>query len=292
MDQIDKYLDRIEHLPPAPGVATELLDLFRKEEQRVDRVVELITYDPSLTTEVLKRCNSAFFRGGEPIKDIFSTVTRVGMYEVYCVVVSMFGSRTMEMAKTGGPIDAGALWRHSIITAVAAGILARRAGQDEATAFTAGLLHDVGKLVFTSTDPVAYSSILKKAGASHGALFLEAEQSHFGVTHASVGGRLLARWGLPGEVDMAVGNHHSSPRLAVRFEKLAATVNVANAIAHEFDDTPAGQQTPAALEPGTLESVQLLGLAPEVIPDLVQRTEKGLKRVEALLTRPVDNWVG
>ena len=74
----DQYIDRVTDLPPAPTVAAELLGLFGDPNQDIDRIVELIGHDPSLTVDILRRCNSALFRGDEPASDMFEAVTRLG----------------------------------------------------------------------------------------------------------------------------------------------------------------------------------------------------------------------
>lgn len=282
MDQTDRYIDGIQHLPPAPIIATELLDLFKNEDHDVDRIVELISYDPSLTVEVLKRCNSAFFRGREQILDMFEAVTRVGFYEIYCVVVSMFASRTMALGEVCAGMDTGHLWRHSVMTAVTAETLARRIGQNEAAAFTAGLLHDVGKLILMSAEPMVYTMIVQEAG-TNGLLFLEKEFSHLGVTHAEVGARLLERWKLPANVAAVVLHHHGSPLGAYPFEQVAATVSLANVLVHQFSEIT-GEKPAPTLASTMLDSMKLLDLTYEQFPDVIQQTYKGLDRVQMLLS--------
>ena len=93
MDKIDQYLEDVHHLPSAPTLVVELLELFKHPDRDIDRVVELISHDPSLTAEVLKRCNSAYLGGGQPADGMFEAVTRLGFYEVYCSVVATLEPR-------------------------------------------------------------------------------------------------------------------------------------------------------------------------------------------------------
>src|ERR1700722_12236728 len=65
-DRLDAYIDRIKHLPPRPSLMVKLLVLFKEPSPDIDEVVELMSRDPSLTTEVMKLCNSARFRGEKP----------------------------------------------------------------------------------------------------------------------------------------------------------------------------------------------------------------------------------
>lgn len=234
MDEADRYIDLVTGLPPAPTVATGLLGLFGDPNRDIDQVVELIGYDPSLTVEVLRRCNSAAFVGSEPVVDMFEAVTRLGFYEVYCVVVGLVGARTMSLGKGNLILDVGDLWRHSVTTAVASSLLARRSDVSDGVAFTAGLLHDVGKLVLISLESPRYGELVRRLGFC-GQGLAEAELSVFGTRHATIGSRLLTRWGLPDSVTAAVRNHHELPDPADPFAQLAAIVGVANVVAHHMD---------------------------------------------------------
>ncbi len=71
----------------------QLLGLFREPDRDVDRIVELIRLEPSLTAEVLNRCNSAVFGRGESATDVFEAVSRLGFYEIYCLVLALVSSQ-------------------------------------------------------------------------------------------------------------------------------------------------------------------------------------------------------
>jgi putative nucleotidyltransferase with HDIG domain len=279
MNKADQYIDWVTDLPPAPTIATELLGLFGNPHRDIDRIVELIGHDQSLTANVLRRCNSASFRGEEPVADMFEAIMRLGFHEVYYVVAALVGARAMSLGKNKAGLDVGSLWRHSVVTAVAATALARRVQESEAIAFTAGLLHDIGKQVFSAVEGSAYADLVRKNGA-FGQRLADAELSVFGVTHARIGGRLLARWGLPESVAAAAFNHHGSPYLAGPFARLAATVSLANSLAHQMID-------PAAPAPNWLadnpDAVILLQLSADDTTPLVAEIQSGLQRVQSLM---------
>ena len=79
-DPIDQYIDRVKHLPPAPTVAVQLLGLFADPDRDIDRIVELVSHDPALTAETLKRCNSASLAGVGPATDMVEAVSRRVFY--------------------------------------------------------------------------------------------------------------------------------------------------------------------------------------------------------------------
>jgi len=275
MDKINRYIDNIRHLPPAPTVAVQLLNLFSDPNRDVDRIVELVNVDPSLTAATLKRCNSASHGGGEPVTDMFQAVCQLGFYEVYCIVTAMIASQTMTQVRAKYASDATRLWRHTVTTAVTASLLSRRVHTVDATAFTAGLLHDIGKLVFISKEGITYAQMVRDSGF-YGSKLAIAEEQVFGFTHAALGARLLARWGLPENICTAVKLHHDPPATDEKSNGLAATVNFANYLAHKMiDGSTMAHACPQAMD--------LLELTPEDIPSLLQEVDKSLEGVQDLL---------
>jgi len=276
MDKVDQYIESVTQLPPAPTLLVELLELFKDPDRDVDRVVELVSLEPSITVEILRRCNSAFLGGSEPATDMFAAVSRLGFYEVYTVVAAMFGASTRAIPGPAGAIDVGTLWRHSVTTAVAASVVAEAAGESTGAAFTSGLLHDVGKLVFASVERAGYGQLLNASGSEHS--LVVTERSAYGTDHAEIGGRLLSRWNLPPEVCSAIQFHHTpTAGAADPFQRCAAAVCLGDWIAHHLNE-PDPSLTP---EHGSL--LCPLELKAETIRPLFARTQKGLERVKGLL---------
>ncbi len=240
-------------------------------------MVAVIRNDSALTAELLRRCNSAYFGGDNPAGDVFEAVTRLGCYEVYRIVVVVAGSRTMRASAAAPDPRLDRLWQHSLVTAVAASVIAGQVQEPQATAFTAGLLHDVGKLVLASAAGPKYGRLIQIT-AVPGVSLAQAEREVFGFEHGQVGGRLLERWLLPEDVTAAVRHHHDLAG-ANLFARLAATVAFADAAAHSLQDTTASD--PRGMANGA-EAMAVLDLDPDkvgLIMDLVQldlKKEKGL----------------
>jgi putative nucleotidyltransferase with HDIG domain len=277
VDKVDEYLDLIDHLPPAPMLVMELLAQFKQPDRDMDRVVELITHDPSLTAQLLKLCNSAYYASGRPVESVFDAVMRVGFYEIYRMVASVFGCQTMALSGVERALPVNELWRHSVSVAVAAETVARQVSEDEATAFTAALLHDIGKVILAVAASDVYGRLREK-GPAGAQTMMEAEKAMLGVDHAEVGARLLARWNLPTHLVVAVRCHHD-PTRAAPFERLAASVHLANVISYQL--SPQSESTHEFQNPVT--SLHILGLTPEIYPLLVGRTKGGLERSKPLL---------
>ena len=276
MDKVDQYIESVTQLPPAPTLLVELLGLFKDPDRDVDRVVELVSLDPSITAEVLRRCNSAFLRGSEPVNDMFEAVSRLGFYEVYTVVAAMFGASTRAIPGAAGAIDVGTLWRHSVATAVAASVVAEEAGESTGAAFTSGLLHDIGKLVFASVERAGYGQLLNSSASEHSLIITE--RSAYGTDHAEIGGRLLSRWNLPPDVCSAIQFHHTpTADAADPFQRSAAAVCLGDWIAHHLNEPDPSLTSEHGLLLCPLE------LRADTIQPLFARTQKGLERVKGLL---------
>ena len=277
MDKVDQYIESVTQLPPAPTLLIELLGLFKEPDRDVDKVVELVRLEPSITAEVLRRCNSAFMGGGEPAGDMFEAVSRIGFYEVYTVVAAMFGASARAIPGAADAVDVSDLWRHSVTTAVAASVISDHIGEANGPAFTAGLLHDIGKLIFASVERAKYGELIGTSAAGSVSL-VGAERGAYGTDHAEIGGRLLANWNLPPEVCAAIEFHHTPTTQAANpFQRSAVTICLGNWIAHNLGK-PLASLTP---EHGDL--LGALEIKRDDLKPLFARTEKGLERVKGLL---------
>ncbi|MEW6304182.1 MAG: HDOD domain-containing protein [Verrucomicrobiota bacterium] len=277
MNELDDYIQRVKYLPPAPRVLPQLLLLLGKPDIDSSRVVELITYDAALTANLLRFCNSAYFASATPVADLEEAVNRLGFQLVYRLVAGLSGARALAPQQKGYGMDEGQLWRHSVTVAVAAQLVAEETGDDANVAFTAGLLHDIGKVVLAGGLESAYTKLIEEVNDRQHSL-LEAEKAVLGVQHAEIGGRLLARWKFPASLVAAVWFHHH-PAAADAHARLASAVYLGNLIAH-FLGHGYGHQ-PFALR-GRADAVRILGLRGDDLPRLMLQTWEQYDSIEAL----------
>ena len=273
-----RYLDGVTSLPSAPMLVTELLALFQEPDHDVDKVVQLITYEPSLTAQILRLCNSASFAGERPPDDIFEAVSRIGFYQVYCMVVSLLGARTKSMEGADEGLNVNELWRHSVAVAVSASVAADETGQAKAAAFTAGLLHDIGKLVLASVERGRYAALIQRA-SDEGLLLTDLERSVLMMDHAEVGGELMQRWNLPPEIVAAVRRHHD-PAIGPPFQQLTAAVQVGDVIGHQFFDEDLASTDLLTFSAAALDT---LHLTPDDFPRLLAKVQSEMDQVKVML---------
>lgn len=279
MEELDQYIQRVTHLPPAPRVLPQLLMMLSQPNIDSSRVVNLITYDPGLTASVLQVCNSAFFASAVQVTDIEEAVNRLGFQQVYRLVAAISGGRALAPGQKGYGMDEGELWKHSVTTAVACQLIARDHGVDENMAFTSGLLHDIGKIILADALKHIYAKLMQEVEQNQQSM-LETEKKLLGVQHAEIGGRLLHKWKFPPSLVSAVWFHHQ-PKAADPHQKLAAVVYLGNLVAY-FIGNGFGHQAFALR--GRAEALDILGLRGDDLPRIMISTYEHFDAVQALFS--------
>ncbi len=275
MPTLDEYINRAHHLVPAPQVLPQLLPLLNQPDIDTSKVVDLISYNQSLTGNVLRICNSAYYSRGTTIDNIQHAVTRIGFRQLYDIVVSIISSVTLARPQKGYGVEANELWDHSVTTALAAQLIAQDAQQDQQVVFTAAILHDIGKIVLSVALEDMREQVQKEAGRN-GLSPIELEIKLLGVNHAEVGGRLLEKWKLPENLAEAVRFHHT-PHGANGHSKIAACVYLGNFVSY-FMGHGYGQH---ALDlKARDEALKLLNVSSDKLPHYMNETIEKLKKVK------------
>src|SRR5271166_1837397 len=115
---IDQFLERLDYLPPVPRNLAALTRLLNQTDVEVHQVVEIVQYDPALTAEVLRRCNSAYFGSAEPAADVQEAIMRLGFNEIFQLLMILSVSGLMSREQNGRPLSVRELWRHSVTAAL------------------------------------------------------------------------------------------------------------------------------------------------------------------------------
>ena len=278
MENLDRYINELRTLPPAPQVLSQLLAQLNGKEVHTDRIIELIALDPALTAKVLQRCNSAASGLSYSVSGLEEGVTRLGFDAIYQMVTLVVGEGMLAAEQKGYGLGPGDLWEHSVTTAVAARVLARNFNGNENLAFTAGLLHDIGKLVLGTFLEKARQEVPAKTGTGRNAL-LETEKAVLGADHAEVGGRLLTRWSFPPSLVRAIRFHHN-PARARPDELLAAYVHFGNIFAHCLGQAKGFDAFVGEVQP---EVFKIVGLRRADVEALLAETESSLKQCLGVL---------
>ncbi len=183
-----------DRLPTLPAVVARLITTYSRENYSLSDIVEILEHDPAISSRILKLANSMFYGLSGDVRSVGGAVMLLGAATVQGLALG--ASLLKPWEEKLAPKAVRDSWTHSYLTAEGAkGFAAEEGTVDANLMFTAGLLHDVGKIIFLKRDPVFYAEMLEVSGT--GPELLEAESNHFGENHRTAGCEALKRWGLP-----------------------------------------------------------------------------------------------
>lgn len=237
---IQRLLPSLRKLPATPRLFLQVTEELRSSNGSLAVVAHLIQQDPVMSGKMLQLVNSAFFSLHREVSDTLDAAMILGAERIKSLIL-LAGIFSQYKEAEGVCPSVEALQAHSIQVGIYARAIAlietKEAGTAEA-AFTAGVLHDMGKMILSGNLPVQYNEV-RKLRVSKQLSDHAAELEMFGATHAKVGACLLASWGLPLPILEAVAWHHEPERSSERSFCLLAAVHAANAFAHQAEGTPA-----------------------------------------------------
>lgn len=213
-------------LPSLPTVAVQLLDLTKDPDAKVSDISLLVQQDQGLAAKVLKTVNSSYYGLSKPCGSIERALMYLGLNTVKSLVLGFSLVETTGSVNEDSVFDLEAHWQASIHGAVAARELALRTQAAEPDdAFTAGLFQDVGMLAMNVAIEDRYAEVLREAGPRRNNLCL-IEQQRLGISHTKAGAALVEKWNLPGDIAVAVDQHHSGEQAVGREASLARIVSL------------------------------------------------------------------
>lgn len=206
--QLDELVERVEALPKLSDTTLRLIRVANDPESTLEEIVETVRYDQTVTTELLRLCNSAYFGLVRTITSLDEAVRYIGTAKLIQLVMAAHTRALLAPEQAGYGLIPGALWSHSVGVALGCQFVAGKTGiRKKGLLFTLGLLHDIGKIVLNEYVGTEYPQIARCV-ADEGLSFLEAEQRVLGVTHPEVGERVARRWDLPDPIPCCIRYHH------------------------------------------------------------------------------------
>ena len=228
----EEIVAQAKDLPVVSETARRLTMQLNQPKLHRDELVKTIRCDHVLTAKLLRVCNSAFCGVPEQVVSVDQALSILGDRVIFRMVCAIGFGGALGWTEPGYAVEANGLWAHSLSTGVGSEYLAKVEFQDDflpSAAFTAGLLHDIGKTVINKIlTPKARADIRSKIFHESLSRFA-AEKAVLGADHSEVGACLLQRWSLPEIIIEAVANHHSPvTKPAIQ---LSAVVYLANCVA-------------------------------------------------------------
>ena len=236
MIQREQITSKVRSLPTLSTAISQLSSMLHNEKASASDFEKIIKPDLALTANLLKLTNSAFFGLTREVASVKQAVALLGTTRVFELATSLSMANVVPPVLVGYQITAEVFWQHSIAVAVLADALRKEARLDvPELVFTAGLLHDIGKLiigVFLATLPEA--EILQMRG--EGIAFVEIERKVLGIDHAEVGMEVASKWNLPAVVCLATRYHHTPDEVEdPRQRNLISMIYAADKLAYSLD---------------------------------------------------------
>jgi HD-like signal output (HDOD) protein len=233
MRDIRTEIERINEVVSFPTIVSEILNAMSGDNVTMNKVAALIETDVAMTTKILRVANSPFYGLRGTVKSIASAIKMLGLDETGRFLLTYHMKSRLFAINPQQRKRLERLWRHSITTATLARLLAVRANvQTGGKEYTAGVLHEMGKLVliqyFPDTIPVVEQMI-----ADLGMTDVEAENQIAAISHCEIGSELGEKWGLPAEFTEVMRCHHAAKTAEIN-PLLAALVRCADLLCEQF----------------------------------------------------------
>ncbi|MCC6388173.1 MAG: HDOD domain-containing protein [Dehalococcoidia bacterium] len=262
-NRLRSIVNRTQELTPLRAVASKAIQMAEDERSAAMDLATVLSSDQALTARLLRLSNSAYYGYARRISNVREAVVLLGMRTVRSVAIT---SGIIDALKPPavGTFSQDLFWAHSVCVGLASEALAREfrtVRPDDA--FTAGVLHDVGRLAMMLVEPGSFAEVLHMV-EHEGKGFRDAELLVFGVPHEQVGASLAERWKFPMLLVDAIGAHHpgvlpSRPNSAGDIVAMANFACDDAGLSCGYDRTGAADRETAELPGGIAEAMERAG---------------------------------
>ncbi len=271
---LEKVLESAPDAVPLNQTALQIIKRAGDPSTTASDIAAILREDQALSARVLKIANSAFYGLPRQIGSIKSAVLLLGQKTIRNLALTATMSGAIEKPISGYGLPRGELFRHSLVVARAASQIASETNRSVADeAYTAGLLHDIGKLVLDEHIESRVGAIAEMA-RDESISFAEAERRLMGMDHGEVGAILAEKWGLPDFLADAIRSHHHAPsgRDSEETAGLVAVCMLANRLARTLGTGVGANETPDPDMPSVI--LEILGLSPKDVPELTKEVQR------------------
>lgn len=276
-ENIAQRLRYCSTLPSLPGVAIRIIDLANRPDTSMVQICEQVSMDPALSAKFLKVARSPLYLTRRAANNVRQAVSLLGTHASIMIALSFSLMHPFRSNDSSKHIDTPAFWRRAVLCALACRALGEKCGLKKLDdLFLAGLMQDIGILVFDVMMPDEYAPV-NMAASGHDAL-LEAERETFGSGHDEVGYWLLKRWKLPDYLALSCLASHSLTREKEAMSRMTACIAVSGYIADQFLNL--GNREIAAM--ATRMAREYLDLEDDGLADVLDAVAVGLPEAEDL----------
>jgi HD-like signal output (HDOD) protein len=273
---VDLVRNKDTQLPTLPVVVDKILNVTSSEKTSARDLADIIARDQAIANKTLRLANSSYYGFAKEIDTISRAVAMIGFDEIISLVLGIGVLSAFQQKSTHDLLDMQELWIHAIGCATATKRITRgKTTQMNEQLFLAGLLHDMGKVIFSIYFPDEYRAALKQAAAQKIPLF-KAERDIFGLDHAALGGMLTERWNFPDAILMLIRYHHDPGSCPLEHQQQTLCIELADFLCHQAKIGSSG--TPEVRSPALI--LKDSGVTPSELQRLVGELKQERKEIE------------
>jgi len=289
--KLKQVIQSISDFPTLPSVVGRVMQVLNDPYSSASDLTEIVSVDQAMTFRILKMANSAYYGFPRSVATVTESIVLLGFAMVRNLILTTMMYNFDQMwsekirLKTGAKkvlFDQRQAWKHSVATAIMTRelLVSQKLAALEHLGFLAGLMHDVGKILFYHYFYDDYQRVLKKNTADGRALS-RLEEEIMGAHHGQVGAWIVDRWNLPEEIVAPIASHHF-PEETKEQKELTHVLYIANRMAHaSLDDT---KKKLLPTDKNTSQWWSQLGLTKEQVQVMSEKIKKELEEIESFMT--------
>lgn len=272
----------IKNMPSLPTTVAKVLEVCNNPRTSPADLNQVISLDPVLVGRVLKLINSAYYGLGQQVTSLVRAIIMLGINTVKNLALSSAVLRNLTSKKDFQALDMDGFWRHSLCVGVAAKVLAKKRGIDPKQTeeyFTAGLLHDIGKIPLNAVLSKEYVMAVSISDRERISLH-RAEEKIIGINHAAAGFMIAKAWRLEGAVGDAIAYHHNYLEYTGSHKDVLYSVVLANRFASSMEIGFSGNRYPEKISSVVWE---YLGLERDVFDEISTVVNQEIEKAKIFL---------
>lgn len=280
---VDEIRKKIESYPAMPAMCRRLVESCGDPDVNFKQLADEIRYDPGITANILKMANSAYYGSSRKIESLQTALVRLGLKQITNMVVAQSVANRLIGHLKGYNLEPEELLKHSVWVAVAAEELANELQiKPPIMLFTAGLLHDLGKIILDDYIHARKERFMqrKDGNGDEQVSFDVLEHEVLGMNHAEVGAALLENWQFPEDLVTAVRYHHAPVSEEHGYYPSAGMVHIADMLAYSVG---IGIGVDGLKYYSNPEIIERLKLKPPIIEGVACRTLEKMEELNELL---------
>jgi putative nucleotidyltransferase with HDIG domain len=289
---LKKIIDSVSDFPTLPSVVARVIQILDNPYSSASDLTDIITHDQAMMFRILKMANSAYYGFPRAIATVTESIVLLGFSTVRNLILTtmMYNFDQMWMKedkKKSG--ESSALfnhwqeWKHSVATAVAARelLISQHQEASEHLGYLAGLMHDVGKILFYHYFREDYQKVLERHRDKPGNLS-DLEKEIMGASHGQVGAWIVDRWNLPEDIVAPIASHHA-PEKAKKNKPFALILNYADVLAHGALDKVEKDPAADTGEEPPLLTIDGLDFSAEQVVNLEKKIQQEMSHIESFM---------